>query len=152
RPALEQMADAQQVDHRAEIARRAVDSKREPASVEQVATHAEMGEQAAVLKDIADAPTVLGHELAALGVDQRLALDRNAAAVGPDQAANDIDQRRLARTRAAEQCRDPGWRGEARSQAKRVARMIDVDVEAHVAILGAPMRRASSSEASRAAI
>ena len=111
-----------------------------------------MRKQTAVLEDVADATAVLGHEQAALRVDQRLAVDHDAAAVGPDQAADDIDQRGLARARAAEQRRHAGLRDEACGQAKRVARMIDVDVEAHVATRGAPMRRASSSDASRAAI
>ena len=111
-----------------------------------------MREEAAVLEDVADAAAVLRHEDAALGIDQRLAIDHDAAAVRPDQAADDIDQRRLARARAAEQRRDAGLRGEARGEAKLAERVIDVDVEAHVATRGAPMRRASSSEASRAAI
>src|SRR5438094_6603245 len=152
-PPLEQSADAKQVDDRAKIGRRAiVVAAGEPASIEQVAAHAEMGEQPAVLEDIADSPAMLGNERAAPGVDQHLAVDGDLAAVGPDQAADDIDQRGLARARAAEQRRQARRRREARAELEAVARMVEVDVEAHAAICRTPMRRASSSEPSSAAM
>src|SRR5262249_25059654 len=125
---------------------------REPAAIEQVLAHAEMREQAAVLEDVADAPAMLGDEHAARRVDQRRAVDDDAPALRPDQAANDVDQGRLARARAAEQRRHAGLCGELRGQPEAAARMLDVDVEAHAARWRAPIRRASSSEPSKAAI
>ena len=92
------------------------------------------------------------HEKAALGVEQRLAVDDDASALRPDQAGDDVDQARLARTRAAEQRRHTGLGGEARGEVEGAARMLDVDLEAHVATRRAPMRRASNSEPSSASI
>src|SRR5260221_2537762 len=120
-PALQQMAEAQQLNHGIEISGGTIALTHEPAAVEQVLAHAEVRKEAAVLEDVADATTVLGNEYAARGIDQRLAIDHDAAAVGLDQAADDIDQRRLARPRAAEQRRDAGLGNEARGQAKGVA-------------------------------
>ena len=111
-----------------------------------------MREQPAVLEDVADAAMMARHEDAALGVDKHLAVDGDAAAVGPDQAADDVDQGRLARARAAEQRRQPGRGREARGDAEAAARVVDVDVQAHAAIRWTPMRRASSSEPSRASM
>src|SRR5262249_26803699 len=122
----------------------------EPAAVKQVPANAEMGKQAAILKNVANTPAMLRHEDASLRVEQGRAIDRDAPAAGPDQAADNVDQRRLPRAGAAEQCSDRGLRDEARGQSKILSRMVDVDVEAHVATRGAPIRRASSSEASRA--
>ena len=80
-PARQQMVDAEEFDHGREVACRAVTTGGEPASVEKVLAHAEMGEEAAVLEDVADAATVLRDEHATLGVDQGLAIDRDPAAV-----------------------------------------------------------------------
>ena len=130
---VEQAADAQQIDDGRKVGRRAAVA-REPAPVEQVAAHAEMREEAAVLEDVADAAAMLGHEDAALGIDQHLAVDGDAAAIGPDQSAHDIDQRGLARARAAEQGRQPGAGRKARDEMEGLARMVDIDLQAHAAI------------------
>src|SRR3546814_10259102 len=53
RTPIEQMADAEQLDDLGQLAVTLVPC-RKPAAVEQVMAHAEMGEQAAVLKDVAD--------------------------------------------------------------------------------------------------
>ena len=146
------MADAQKLDDRGEIASGRAGLAVEPAPVEQVAAHAEMREQPAVLEDIADAAAMPRNEDAALGVDQHLAVDGDAAAVRPHQAADDVDQGRLARARPAEQRRQPGRGREARVDPKAAAQVIDVDFQAHAAIRWTPMRRASSSEPSSASI
>ena len=111
-----------------------------------------MGEQAAFLEDVADAAAVLGHEDAALGVDQHLAVDGDLAAIGPDQAAHDIDQGGLARARAAEQRRQSRGCRKTRAETEALARMVDIDLQAHAAICRTPMRRAKSSEPSSATI
>src|SRR5262245_3561812 len=112
------MVDSQKVDDRGEVRCRGAGLAVEPAPVEKVATHAEMREQATVLKDIADAPAVLGHEDAALGVDQHLAVDGDAAAIGLYQAADDVDQSALARARASEKRRQSGSSREASADAE----------------------------------
>ena len=99
------MGDAQHVDDRREIGGCAAVATHEPVPIEEIAPHAEMREQAAFLEDVADASLVRRHEHASLGVDQHLSVDRDSAAVGPDQTADDIDDRGLSRTGAAEQCR-----------------------------------------------
>ena len=111
-----------------------------------------MREQPAVLEDVADAAMMARHEDAALGVDKHLAVDGDAAAVRPHQAADDVDQGRLARARPTEQRRQAGRGREARGDAEVVARVVDVDFQAHAAIRWTPMRRASSSEPSRASM
>jgi hypothetical protein len=73
-------------------------------------------------------------EDAALGIQQHLPVDGDAAAVGPDQAADDVDQGGLARARAAEQRRQAGRGREARGDAEVAARVLDVDLETHAAI------------------
>jgi hypothetical protein len=77
----DQAADAEQLDDRVEVASRAAGPARKPAAVEQVLAHAEMREQAAILEDVADAAAVLRHEHAAFGIDQRLAVDHDLAAL-----------------------------------------------------------------------
>ncbi len=140
------------VDDRRRGRRRiAAGSPVEPAPVEQVAAHAEMGEQPAVLEDVADAPMVLGHEDAVLGVDQHLAVDGDAAA-----ARASPGRRRCRPTCSCPSPNGPNSAGqagsgrEARADAEAAARMVDVDLEAHAAICRTPMRRASSSEPSSA--
>ncbi len=148
---VEQAADAEQIDDGCKVGRRAAIA-REPASIEQVAAHAEVGEQATFLEDVADAAAMLGHEDAAFGVDQHLAVDGDPAAIGPDQPAHDVDQGGLARARAAEQGRQSGGRRKTRDEMEGLARMVDIDLQAHAAICLTPMRRAKSSEPSSATI
>jgi len=149
---LQQMADAQQPDHRVEIRRRAAAAANEPASVQEVAPYAEMRKQPAVLEHVADAPSMRGHEDAAFGIDQGLPVDRDPAAIRTDQPAHDVDQAGLAGARAAEQRRQSRRRREAGLQPEGAAPVVYVDVEAHAVCRRAPMRRASSSDPSSASM
>ena len=58
-----------------------------------VAQHVEMREQQRLLPEQADAPPVGGHEMT--GVDQNLVVDTEAAAVGFQQSAQQVQQRRF---------------------------------------------------------
>src|SRR5471030_2424904 len=111
-----------------------------------------MREEAAVLEDVAHLPAVLGHEHVAFSIDQRLAVDDHLAALWPDQAGHDVDQRGLARARAAEQRSHAARRDEARVEREVAQRVMDVEFEAHVATRRAPIRRARNSDPSSAAI
>src|SRR6202030_3062791 len=93
-----------------------------------------------------------GHEHAAIGVDPGLAVDDHLAVLRLYQPGHDVDEGRLARAGTAEQRRQSRLRREARLEAEAAQCVADVDVEAHVATRRAPMRRASSSEDSRAAM
>ena len=69
-----------------------------------------MGEQPGVLEDVADAPAVARDVDAARGVEQRLAVEDDAAARRAEQAGDRVDHRGLAGARAAEQRRDAAAR------------------------------------------
>ena len=152
RLAVEQGADVQQFYHRGQIACRSAVRSREPAAVQQVVADAEVGEEPAVLEDVADAAPVLRNEHAPLGVDQHLAVDRDPAARGPQEPADDVDQGGLARPRATEQRREARCGREACREPEVLADVIDVDFQAHATARRAPIRRASSSDPSKASI
>src|SRR3546814_13590822 len=112
-----------------------------------------MGEEAPLLEDVADAAPLLGHEEPPLGVDQDFAVHHDAPAIGPDQAADDVDQRRLAGAGAAEQRRQPSAAGEPGLQREARADPVpDIDLQHHPAPSRLPIRRATSSEASSTAM
>ena len=71
------------------------------------------------------------HEDAARGVDERLAVDDDPAAVGPDQAGDEVDQRRLAGAGAAEQRRHPAFAREARVEREVAEPLLDLDEDRH---------------------
>ena len=145
--AFEQGLDIQKFDHRRQIRRRAAVRPCEPATVKKVLANTEVGKQPAVLEDIADPPAVAGNEHPAFGVDEHLAVNGNAASCRANEAADDVDQRRLARPRAAKQRREAGLGGEACREPEVLTDVIDVDVQAHAtAVRRAPIRRASTSD------
>ena len=76
-----------------------------PAVVE-ILPHVEMRKQPRVLKHVADAPPVRRHVDACGGVIERFAVERDDAAVGPQQACDHVDQRGLAGAGRAEQAGD----------------------------------------------
>ena len=77
RLAVEEVADAEEVDHAAGVFRaRALGQ--EPAAVVKVLPHGEMREEPCLLEDIAEAAAVRRHEEAAGGIDQHVAVERNA--------------------------------------------------------------------------
>ena len=128
------MRYAQQVRHLVDLPV-ALRFRREPAAVEQVLPHGQVREQAPVLEDVAHTPLVDWHEDALLGVDHRDAVHDDAALVGPDQSSDDVDQRRLAGARAAEQRGEPAIGREVRIEAEGPEPMLDVDGERHASVL-----------------
>ncbi len=111
-----------------------------------------MRKQPRVLEHHADTAFVLGHENNGACVDQHAAVDLDAALVGPDQPGDHVDQRRLARTGRPEQCRQPPGALEAGIDGEIAEPMADVDEDAHSMSIRRPTRRASTSEATSAAI
>ncbi|MNI85881.1 hypothetical protein D3C73_1429140 [compost metagenome] len=68
-----------------------------------------MREKSTFLKDVAEAPPVLGHENAFFRIDQHFAIDHQPTMVGFRKTRDDPDHRRLAGPRAAEQRGDPAF-------------------------------------------
>ena len=93
RPGLsvEQMANAEQVDHAVHVAV-ALGSRREEAAVAQVLSDRHVREQARILEDVADAALVLGNEDARCRVNQHATIGNDPAFVRAQQAADQIDQ------------------------------------------------------------
>src|SRR3979411_524128 len=99
------MSDTEQLDHLVEIAE-ALGSGREPPTIEQVLAHGEMREEASFLKDVADAAALLCHEEVPLTGGEGAAVTRDVSPGGTDEAADDVDERCLARPGSSEQRRD----------------------------------------------
>src|SRR5262245_19563513 len=95
---------------------------------------------------------MLGDEQAALGVDQGRPVDRDAAALWPQQPGDGIHDRGFSGARAAEQRRQSPGRYEAGVELERSQPMGDADLEAHSDHDLWPTRRAISSETSSAPI
>ncbi len=146
RPAVEQMADAEQLDHAVHVAV-AFGGRREEAAVAQILPDRHMREQPRVLEDVADAAPVLGHEDARSRIGQHAPIGDDPALVRAQQPADQIDQRGLARARRAEQRGQPPARLEGRVEREGAEPVADVDLEAHSTSIRLPTRRASTSEA-----
>ena len=112
-----------------------------------------MREEAAFLEDIAE-PAPLRRQIDPLiGGEQHLAGDGDAAAIGPHEARQHVDERRLAGARAAIERGDAlGRRGEARGEGEGAEAFLDVDFDHARPRMRRSRRRASSSEARSAAI
>ena len=112
-----------------------------------------MREEAAFLEDIAEAAP-LGRQVDALRArEQGLAADRDAAAIGPQQPRQHVDEAGLAGAGAAEQRGDAGiGRGEARLDLKRAEALLDLDFDHASPCRRRPRRRAMSSETTSAAM
>lgn len=100
------MADAQHLDDGVEID--ATLRRRQPVHAEgQVGPHRQMRKQPPILEHIAQ-PTMFGGDVEAQGrVEQHLAVDDDAARIGPGQSGHHVDDRGLARPRRPEQGGDP---------------------------------------------
>ena len=98
-PALQQILDAEQTDHLIE-ADAAFGGGHPVEAVGQVVAHRQMGEQAAFLKDVAEAPFFRRQVDAFLRVEEGLAAQDDASALRAQQPRQDIHQRRLSGTRA----------------------------------------------------
>ena len=148
---LEEGTDAEQVHHPFEIVA-SLGPGREPAAVEEVLPHREMRKQTALLEDVADPAAMARHEHAAGGVDQDLIANRYVSLLGAYQSSDDVDDRRLAGARPAEQ-RDQAAAGlETRIEQEVSEAMPDVDGQRHSTSRRRLTLRAISSDASRASI
>ena len=151
RPPIQQMAYAEQLDHRADIAV-ALRGRREPAPVTQIGRHAQMRKQPRILEHHADAAFVLGYENSVAGVDQHPPVDGDAAALRADQPGDRVDQRGLAGTGRPEQRRQSARAFEGRIKNKAALMVTDVDRDTHSMSIRRPSRRANTSEATSAPI
>src|SRR3546814_5396924 len=96
RTQIEQMADAEKLDDLGQLAVTLVPC-RKPAAVEQVMAHAEMGEQAAVLKDVADLAAMRRHRHATGRIGQHMPVDRHPGLLRPQPTGDRIEHCRLYR-------------------------------------------------------
>ena len=104
--AFQQVADAEQFDHRVHIGV-ALGRRCEPAAVAQVAGDAHMREEPCVLEHHADPPLVHRHEDAGRDVHEHASVNRDAPPLRAEQPGDQVDQRRLSRSRRTEQRRQP---------------------------------------------
>ena len=146
------MADLEQVGDARVL--RWIDGKavHAPAVVE-ILPDVEMRKQPRVLKYVADAPTMRRHMNALRRVVQRFAVERNDAAVGPQQPGDHVDQRSLARAGRAEQAGDAALALERGFQREFAELFGDVDAQhGQFPCRRFVARRANHSEAIRALI
>ena len=146
-PALEQMADVEQLDHMRER-RRIGRVAAHPAAVVEIVLHAEMRKQPAFLEHIADAAAPGRHVDARRVVEQHLVVEHDAAAVRPQQAGDHVDDARLAGARRAEQDGGAAFAGELRRHREIAELFFDVDrqhrsgpVQSRAGAAGEPFRR-----------
>src|SRR6267154_1345795 len=104
RPAIEEVLQSEELDDVREFRLRRSAGKK--TRIAQVLPHVQVREQASFLEHLADAPPRRRHVDAAPAVEYRLALDRDAPALRPQDAGDGIDDGGLARSRAAEKRRD----------------------------------------------
>src|SRR5260370_6129993 len=149
RTAAEQMSDTEQFDHLVQIAE-ALGSGREPPTIEQVLAHGEMREEASFLKDVTDAAAMLRYEDALLGVDEDVAVKRDVSPVRTDEAADDVDERCLARPGSSEQRRDAPVADELGFELDRPEPMLHVDRDHASTPIRRPTTRPIASEPRRA--
>ena len=123
-----------------------------PAVVE-ILPDIEMRKQPRVLEHIADAAAMRRDVDACGGVVERLAVDGDAAAIGPQQARDHVDQRGLAGAGGAEQPGDAAFAGERGFDREFAELFGDVDAQhGQFPCRRWVARRANHSEAIRAAI
>ncbi len=129
RPAPEQRLQAEQLDDLPQLLAALV-LRHAAHAVGEVAAHRVVREQAAFLEDVAEAPALRPQVDAAGGVEQHPAVERDAPAVGPQQAGEHVDQRRLAGAGAAEQGDDAGrLAGEGEVELEVAQALFDLDLE-----------------------
>src|SRR5260370_24925039 len=143
------MSDTEQLDHLVEIAE-ALGSGREPPAIEQVLAHGEMREEASFLKDVADATAMLRYEDALLGDDEDVAVKRDVSPVGTDEAADDVNERCLARPGSSEQRRDAPVADELGFKLDRPEPMLHIDRDHASTPIRRPTTRPIASETTTA--
>ena len=123
-----------------------------PAVVE-ILPHVEMRKQPRILKHVADPPPVRRHVNACGRVVQRFAVERDDAAVRPQQAGDHVDQRGLAGAGRAEQAGDAALAFERGFKRELAELLGDVDAQhGQFPCRRLVARRANHSEAIRALI
>src|SRR5262249_37953465 len=151
RPAVEQVADVEQIHdprHFGAVARKPAHA---PAIVE-ICRNAQMREQAALLEDIADMTAVRRHIDARGGIEQHGVVEPDTSPVRRDEPGDHIDEGRLARARRAEQGRDAAC-GRDAPPPREVAHPLPpaTPQHAHPPWKRVPARRASHSATTSAA-
>src|SRR5690606_5364372 len=149
RPPPKQMSYAQEFNH-CLLTGIALRLRREEATIAQIAQHTHMREQSCVLKHKPDAPAVPRHEDFPFRIYQHPAVYNDAAAFGPCQSGNYVDESSLARAGGPEQGGKPPDAGKARFQAERSLPVGNIDVQRHAAPSLWPTRLAIASERSSA--
>jgi len=110
--AIEQAADIQQIGDARALSGIVVKAVHSPSVVE-ILADIEMRKQPCILEHIAD-PAAMRRDVHALGgVVERLGVDGDGAAIGPQQSRDHVDQRGLAGARGAEQPGNAALAGEA---------------------------------------
>ncbi len=107
RPPVEEMGDAERLDHRIE-GYPAGALRQEPAAEDEILAHGQMGKQAGILKHEADPATVRRHEDAGYRIHQRAAAKHDPAAVRPGKPGDQVDGHGLAGAGPPEQSGDAG--------------------------------------------
>ena len=93
RTALQQMPDAECLDHRVKSDPGLAGANHRP---NRILPDREMREELRILENEADAPPVLRHEDAGLAIDQHPSIQQDPAAIGPRQAGDQVDHGRFA--------------------------------------------------------
>src|SRR3954471_1569505 len=102
---------------------------RQRMSIVEIGAYGEMRKQPAFLKHIADTTALDRHVDSTCAVEQAIAVDRYAAAVGLHETRDRIHHRRFARTGASEQCGDAGIAAECGIERERADLLADCDVK-----------------------
>ena len=124
----EQIADVEQVGD-ARALRGIVGEAVHAPPVVEVLPHVEMRKQPRILEHIADAAPVRRHVHALGGVVERLAVEGDDAAIGPQQSRDHVDQRGLAGAGSAEQAGDAALAGEGGGKREFAELFCDVDAQ-----------------------
>ena len=104
-------------------------TNREPASEQQILADCEMRKQSIFLKDIAHPATMGGDPNAALGVEQYRPVDDDPSPFRAHQPGDHIDDRGLARSRAAEQCGETASAAKMDIELEGAEPVFDIDLE-----------------------
>src|SRR5690606_4840761 len=86
-PAIEKMADTEQVYHGTGL-RVAFAARREEAAIAEILLHAQVRKQPRILKHVADAASVRRQNESGMGIGQHAAVDLDAPPVRPDEAGD----------------------------------------------------------------
>ncbi len=111
-----------------------------------------MRKEAGFLEHIGKAAAVDGGEKPALTVGDRVAVEHDAALIGPEEAGDDVDKRGLAGAGAAEKSGHPALRAEGGVDREGAETKARFDLEPHAATVRRAAAEAMASESISAAI